>query len=106
MILVSCKHYAVKQGHDIVTFGDLAKHTFGRAGLVIVDVLLIFTQVGVCCVYVGMPSILICTTSRQRLTPSSCSLCLAESGLHYQQCHPIPVVYANVATILDPFIVD
>jgi len=52
MILVKCKHYAVQQGHEIVTFGDLARLTYGRPGIIIVDVLLVFTQVGVCCVYV------------------------------------------------------
>ena len=54
VVLVDCKNYIVSRGFkNVVTFGDVARHAFGRTGLIIVDGLLIFTQIGVCVVYLG-----------------------------------------------------
>ena len=52
VILVKAKQELVARGENVTTFGDLAKFTWGRPGVIFVDGMLIFTQIGVCAVYV------------------------------------------------------
>jgi solute carrier family 36 (proton-coupled amino acid transporter) len=52
-ILVKSKQMLVRDGHtNLVTYGDIANHCYGRIGEYIVNFMLIFTQFGFCCVYV------------------------------------------------------
>lgn len=51
-ILVECKRCLKERGINVVTFGDVGEATFGKAGLYLVNLMLLFTQYGFCCVYV------------------------------------------------------
>jgi len=52
LMLVNAKRKAEEEDPTVVSFSDIAYFTYGRAGAILVDVLLVFTQYGFCCVYV------------------------------------------------------
>jgi len=52
-ILVKTKQTLVSEGHKhLITYGDIANHCYNRIGEYLVNLMLMFTQFGFCCVYV------------------------------------------------------
>jgi proton-coupled amino acid transporter len=51
-MLVKAKQELVARQIPVVTFGNIMGHLYGKWGQILVDILLVFTQAGFCCVYV------------------------------------------------------
>jgi len=54
-MLVNCKvsiNANPEKKKEVVTYGEVAEASFGKAGIIATDALLLFTQFGFCCVYI------------------------------------------------------
>lgn len=55
LMLVNCKvsiNANPEKKKEVVTYGEVAEASFGKAGIIATDALLLFTQFGFCCVYI------------------------------------------------------
>jgi len=51
MLLVACKKELERKGKRVTNFGDIGFNVMGKRGAVLIDFLVVFTQVSFCCAY-------------------------------------------------------